>query len=590
MLEVFQAKSGELTARVYDSGVSGLDGSSERNQAPHTKMPEFRLLHSAVEPEKEFEYFPEQEIWGDTLVLTGTGLGWHLNLNLPGWQNLLQVVLLDFHPEALEYTKQRIQEVFPALRCYLLDANEECMGDELLRHLSCLQLGKVQWIEHKPSREFKQQWYRQTESRLEKALRTKIRKQQKVFLLSPGHFLHTELQNAASELGLVFLQGSEPQRRDDFPGESRDRLQKIWAHETPELIVSVNAEGWDLAVQRMAHRLGVPIALWFVDDPRPILGGKLRGETFRELLSNCKAFCWDRCYLSWLKDQGFSHVEWLTLGIDKSNKIVEVQHKQDAVVSQAKKEVVFVGSAMGNSFMARLKSRLVWKKEWDKHLEISARKTLKENLQKSDLQDSADFFWTPPPQNLKYPVGFPEDSRNRQWYQSLVLHMATRYKRLYFLIGLVKELKQSGSDIVLRIVGDVNDWKELWQDVGEDPSQVLWQDPVRYGSELFTMYQEKPCQVNITSVQMPGALNQRIFDGTTHGAVVFSDKQKDLKDLSWKIPTFQTPKELAQLVRQFYQQSDEWEAVRVQQSRILQDSHGYSQRLAKMIRISTLQG
>lgn len=601
MFEVFQAKSGEQSARVYHSGISAPMAPKEGHQATHNaKRPEYRLLHSAIEPEIEFHYFPEQEIWGETLVLAGTGLGWHLNLSLPGWQNLLQVVLLDYHPEATEWTRKRIQKSYPFLPCFLLDATENCKTDEILRHLSCLLPGKVQWLEHQPSRDIQQTWYDQTEIRIGKALRTKIGKQEKVFLLSPGHFLHTELQNASSQLGLGFLQGSEPQRRDDFPGESRELLQKIWAQETPKLIISVNGEGWDLAVQKMAHRLGVTVALWFVDDPRPILGGKLKGNNLQELFSNCKAFCWDRCYLSWLKDQGFSHVEWLALGVDTTKEIRDLPQEHELVFPTVKsksanhpavlkeKEVVFVGSAMGNSFMARLKSRLVWKQEWDKTLEQAARKALKTNLQKSEFEVSADYFWTPPPQNPEYPPGFPQDARNRQWYQSLILHMATRYKRLYFLTALVKDLKQSGSDVFLRIVGDVNEWKELWQQVGEDPAQVLWQDPVRYGSDLFALYKEKPCQINITSVQMPGALTQRLFDGTIHGAVVFSDQQKDLKDIAWKIPTFQTPGELAHLVNRFYQQPDEQETQRIKQARILQDSHGYSHRLAKMIRVSAL--
>jgi CO dehydrogenase/acetyl-CoA synthase epsilon subunit len=60
-LKIFKAGSGMLSAMLEKP-----DGATIH-------------LHSLVRPEEEWKYFDGLQVWGDRLVLLGTGLGYHLS-------------------------------------------------------------------------------------------------------------------------------------------------------------------------------------------------------------------------------------------------------------------------------------------------------------------------------------------------------------------------------------------------------------------------------------------------------------------------------------------------------------------------------
>ena len=54
---------------------------------------------------------------------------------------------------------------------------------------------------------------------------------------------------------------------------------------------------------------------------------------------------------------------------------------------------------------------------------------------------------------------------------------------------------------------------------------------VDYRSEIAQWYRRIKINLNITSCQMPTALNQRVFDVPACGGFILNDNQTDLKEL-----------------------------------------------------------
>jgi predicted glycosyltransferase len=91
------------------------------------------------------------------------------------------------------------------------------------------------------------------------------------------------------------------------------RLQYLIQSEKPDVIISVNMLGFDGngMLPELAARSGIPVVVWFVDDPHPIL---LHQRQF--INKNMAAFCWERAYLPFLKSSGFGSVKYLPLAAD----------------------------------------------------------------------------------------------------------------------------------------------------------------------------------------------------------------------------------------------------------------------------------
>ena len=85
-----------------------------------------------------------------------------------------------------------------------------------------------------------------------------------------------------------------------------ESLQKL----RPEMIISVNMMGFDGSgvLSDLSFKYGIPVSVWFVDDPTPIL---LHQNQF--IKSNMTAFCWEKTYLNGLRKAGFKDAHYLPL-------------------------------------------------------------------------------------------------------------------------------------------------------------------------------------------------------------------------------------------------------------------------------------
>lgn len=75
----------------------------------------------------------------------------------------------------------------------------------------------------------------------------------------------------------------------------------------------------------------------------------------------------------------------------------------------------------------------------------------------------------------------------------------------------------------LRIYGDAG-WAEVLPEAPRQPE-------VPYGPELARIYRESAVNLNVTSLQMPTGVNQRVFDVPAAGGFLLTDAQSDLSEL-----------------------------------------------------------
>jgi spore maturation protein CgeB len=113
------------------------------------------------------------------------------------------------------------------------------------------------------------------------------------------------------------------------------------------------------------------------------------------------------------------------------------------------------------------------------------------------------------------------------------------------------------------------------------------QGPVTYGAALARVYAGTTISLNATSLQMPTAVNQRVFDVPMAGGFCLSDAQSDLAaffELDSEAVVYHSPEELASLVRYYAHNAQRRQDITARaQTRIVR-CHTYTHRLAALCR------
>ena len=165
------------------------------------------------------------------------------------------------------------------------------------------------------------------------------------------------------------------------------------------------------------------------------------------------------------------------------------------------------------------------------------------------------------------------DVKNISWLCAYIIHTASMKKRKQIIGGLMSE--------GIETFGDEAGWKYL---VG--PSITTHPD-VDYRHKLRDVYRDIRINVNVTSCQMPAAVNQRVFDIPCAGSFVISDAQKDLYDLfeiGKEAIVYESLDDLKEKIR-FYKTHEEERRriIDAAQKRILGE-HIYAKRISDLLR------
>lgn len=535
--ELFRATSGALSARV--------------------KTPDGRTvhLHSTVDPEAESSYFHELEPWGATIVFLGTGLGYHLDEFIDTIDSQTPVLAIECYQECLAHATQRLKRNTVEM---------QFLGgpDILDRAGNCVPVldGPVQIIKHPASYACAPDFYdsilaglvsRQSSRGLPRATHQAV-----VTVLDGSFFVQNELCRALERMENVSTRRFRYDRYSSglaFDNAVRREIESS----RPDCIVSINMKGFDGngTLAETARLRGIPLAVWFVDDPRPIL---LNQKQY--LTTAMTAFCWERRFLPFLKEQGFADAHYLPLAADMCPGDLPV------VPANEHLPLTLVATTMGGSFLDEIRSKFLWRPEYESIVEQGAA-WLFQNPERA-----ADSFLNLLPAAAT--VLSPDtDHRCRTWLQSLIIHTVSLRKRI--------ELVNSLDRAPLTVFGDSENWQRYCG------STLAVRPPVAYPGPARSLYAASTISLNTTSSQMPTAVNQRVFDVPASGGFLITDSQADIAELfdtDHEVVRYTSLDHLKELVTGYLSApSDRQRITNAARARI-QESHTYMHRARTLAR------
>lgn len=370
----------------------------------------------------------------------------------------------------------------------------------------------------------------------------------RVLLLRSQYWLDGACENAGRSLGWeitpvpVVMEGALSQQQ---VANFIDAIVSI----RPDFILSINLAAMDQdgLFARFFDDLEVPHVTWFVDDPRTIIMGNTSYASAHTI-----ALTWDRAYLDYLKRAGFSHAHWMPLAADTS-----VFNGEPSPTPSF--PPTFVGNSM-EWFAAR-----AWESVTaDPKLLAAAQAAFEgERVTRErfgsglDAIVGADFY------------GELDEEQRRSLEMLFFLEGTRRYRRRY-----LERLHDEG----VRVRGDA-DWRRWMSDAGP---------PVHYFNELPAFYRECEVNLNFTSIQMPGAVNQRVFDCPAAGGFLLTDAQADLSNLfdtEVEVASFGSVEECVEKLRWFRDRPNaRREILERARSRILRE-HTYVHRMKAIARL-----
>jgi spore maturation protein CgeB len=376
-------------------------------------------------------------------------------------------------------------------------------------------------------------------------------KKRRLLFFQSGYYLDPELRVCAEKLGYP----KECWEIEDFRDRQKDRdqdykrlLKKIGEFR-PDLLITVNHLGFDGEglLASVLKRLGIPAASWFVDSPSYILEGAALNPH-----PGLSAFSWDEDHVQSLKDLGFKSVHHLPLATE------EAFFKAGGAPVAYFREAAFVGDSLESATKKYLalsgldESRL---KEIDRLAEIFLRDPT--SLKPDGILRGVREFRA---------LGAGEFNA----LSALVTWRASRIRRL--------EALGSVNPSILHVAGD-SAWKKLLP-------RARVRGGIDYYHELCDFYRGTKINLNVTSAQMKGGMNQRVFDVPAAGAFLITDRKRQLFKFFQEgvnLVTYENPEELSELVRFYLARDAAREKIARKARDLILSRHLYRHRLPLLV-------
>jgi len=378
----------------------------------------------------------------------------------------------------------------------------------------------------------------------------------RLLLLTSAYFLLGELATACQRLGVPHLLVDLGAREMDAAAFVRT-LREATASFRPNAIVTVNHLGVDHegVLYALARDLKLPLVSWFVDNPEFILPLFPKPDA-----DNALVLTWDADSLDAVRAHGFTKVGWLPLGADP-----ERFRPGRAGRPQWRSTVSFVG----NSMLLKTAKRLEAARPTPELLQAFA--GLAGEFAASGERNVRAYAAQNRPELLAGLDGLGVVRRTA--YETAVVWRATLDYRLDCV-------RQTLSFAPL-IAGDPG-WRELLP-VGQ--GQRLHPE-IGYYEELPDFYASSDVNFNCTSVQMKGAVNQRVFDVPAAGGFLLTDHRVQLERMfepGKEIALYQSPEEVPELLARYLADAPERQRLaQAGRARVLAE-HTYGHRLAALI-------
>jgi len=370
----------------------------------------------------------------------------------------------------------------------------------------------------------------------------------RMLVLESNYWLDTACLNAAQALRWeiarvpVVTEGKMPR---DMVAALLNTLTEF----RPDFVLSINLSAMDeqgLFAGLFAD-LAVPHVTWFVDDPRTILMGRdIYGSDF------ALAFTWEAAYISYLRACGFVEVHLLTLAVDPL-----VFNAEPAAKG------VFPPTFVGNSMTDFAAREWAWIEQHPAiaqavHNAFDAGRVTRENFGLG----------------LAALLGLPTldafDPHEQRHAELLCFIEGTRRLRR----EVVQALQSDG----LAVRGD-----EAWREHTAQCGPYL-----NYTQELPAFYRDCEVNLNITSIQMPTTVNQRVFDCPASGGFLLTDAQAalgELFDVQSEIAEYHSIEECRELLRFYRAHPHARRAIIERARKRILGEHTYAHRLQQIVEV-----
>lgn len=314
-----------------------------------------------------------------------------------------------------------------------------------------------------------------------------------------GQLLHQELRHAFALCGLgpVMENLPQPQTRTEGGSVAGDTFAASWRAflqgSKPELLLSVNLRGMDAEgrIFHLCRAMGIPVALWFVDNPWHVLSGvKL------PWWQGAHIYVTDAGFVDGLKEQGAERVYHLPLAV--------APHMWRGLADQpaGSQPPLFVGRSAFPE-----KERFFAAATIPQALEAEAASLL---ARSTGPHDAPHFFWWHSRLGGSLWPGY--DVRR----PGLGAERCAQANRTRWLLAA-----GAGGSGGPRVIGDEG-WKTLLPSADILP-------PVDYYTALPDCYAQAQAVLNVTSLLMPHSLSQRHFDVWASGGLLLSDATRGLE-------------------------------------------------------------
>lgn len=364
----------------------------------------------------------------------------------------------------------------------------------------------------------------------------------RMLVLETGYFFEKSWLRAGAELGWEVASV-----RSVMVGSlTRDDIRELFTvvgEFRPHFILASNYAGMDVE-GIFAHffaDIGIPYVSWFTDTPRMILWDrKIVPSEFQV------AATWERAYEKHLRALGFKHVVFMPLATDPA-----LFHGTPQL--ECPRALAFVGTSM------------VEQAE-------EAREKVGENAALLAAVDAAFAEGRVTREAFARGIGTilgqelvavlsPRDARHVELY---LVYEATRRQRE----AMVRRLQGHG----IEVRGDAH-WQAIAACAGPG---------IGYFDDLGPFYRDTAVNLNVTSLQMASAVNQRVFDAPAAGGFVLTDAQIDLHELfdEDEVVTYASWEELEEKAAYYTTHGEARSTVVQRAQRRIVAEHTHARRLA----------
>ncbi len=556
IIESLKARKNKVKVLIAQNGSYSLQVSINGNRQ--------RMLHSAYNPYHEarlavdrFHCNPK-----DLIVVLGLGLGYHLKELIKKYPSS-KVLVIESSPDIYQIYKRLTDNIDPKNVRFIIgypyqEAINEITVSQIKEGLPAVRLFYLSSFVN-AFKDYYQPIIKQFEKEISfnfyQRLRYKKFKKESytICLLDLGYFLKQELVNAITSLGhnVVTVRMS---KSEDVGVVLKDIIKMI-TEKRPDFILTVNHLGFDEdgLLSSFLYSIEMPVAVWYVDSPNIII--RAHKNNVKE---NICLFVWDSAYIDNLKKIGFKHVTYLPLATDPT--IFKPKKVKQKIAKKYRSSVSFVGNSMlevCRKCFSKLPPNL--------HYIANA---LAERLARSRL----------PFERLLDALNTDEQETINRLDEKLFtdLEEAVYWKAtMIYRHNAIYQLKE----FYPTIYGDKG-WKEIL-----DHSFRI-KPSLNYYTQLPLLYNLTDVNFNTTSLQMPMAVNQRVFDVPASGGFLLTDNQQALEelfDIKKEVVTYSTYEEIPDLINYYLKHPDSRSSiVKAARERVLK-SHTYLNRISEII-------